>query len=224
VLTGEELRRLEGHSSTVTCLAFSPDGSRLASGLRNSTVLLWEVSPTPRSPRQEKAQWGPKELETLWSDLAGEDARKAYRAIYTLVAAPAQAVPFLAAQLRPATEVDRERVQQLIADLDSDRFARRAGAAKELAELGDRVEPALREALQGKASAEVRQRAETLLAAARAAPPPTTLRTLRAIQVLERIGTREAQQILRKLSAGPVAARETRDAKEAVERLASARE
>jgi hypothetical protein len=45
------------------------------------------------------------------------------------------------------------------------------------------------------------------------------LRTLRAIDVLESIGTPEAQQILRKLAEGAPGARETREAKTALERL-----
>jgi len=89
-----------------------------------------------------------------------------------------------------------------------------------LAELGDRVEPALRQALKGKPSPEVQQRVKTLLAALRAVPPASTLRALRAIQVLERIGTREARQVLQKLATGAKGARETQDAREALQRLA----
>ncbi len=112
------------------------------------------------------------------------------------------------------------RVQQRIADLDSNQFAVRAAAAKELAVLGEVAEPALRQALDGKPSVELRKRVEALLAGMRTAPPEETLRSLRAIQVLERIGTPDAQRVLRKLATGAAAARETRDARDALERLA----
>jgi hypothetical protein len=44
---------------------------------------------------------------------------------------------------------------------------------------------------------------------------------LRAIEVLERIGTPGAQELLRKLAGGAAAARQTREAKAALQRLTS---
>ncbi|MBN2496728.1 MAG: WD40 repeat domain-containing protein [Deltaproteobacteria bacterium] len=41
--SGEELRRLKGHTGAVTSLVFSNDGSRLYSGSRDSTVLAWDA-------------------------------------------------------------------------------------------------------------------------------------------------------------------------------------
>ena len=40
---GELLKVLEGHTEKVTSLAFSPDGSLLASGSSDDTVILWNV-------------------------------------------------------------------------------------------------------------------------------------------------------------------------------------
>jgi WD40 repeat protein len=44
VQTGECQHTLEGHSSEVTSVVFSPDGSRVASGSRDNTVRVWDIA------------------------------------------------------------------------------------------------------------------------------------------------------------------------------------
>ncbi len=162
---------------------------------------------------------GRKDLELLWADLAGEDARTAHAAVWTLAATP-EAVPFLKGRLQPAREVPPERMRQLLTDLDSATFAIREAASQELEQLGDRAKPALRKALQENPSAEVRKRVETLLARPRIVRSSETLRCLRAIQVLEVVGSPEARRTLQVLAKGFCAARETQEAMAALDRLA----
>src|SRR5262249_17688539 len=95
--TGKERARLAGHRRDITCLAFSPDGRRLVSGSGDTTALVWDVGAVP-------AAGGPAELtaaqeEGLWEDLAGDDARKAYEAVWGLAAAPGRALPLLKERL-----------------------------------------------------------------------------------------------------------------------------
>src|SRR5262249_10267940 len=42
--TGHLVTCLEGHQGKVRCLAYSPDGTRLASGSYDRTVCLWDVA------------------------------------------------------------------------------------------------------------------------------------------------------------------------------------
>jgi hypothetical protein len=166
-----------------------------------------------------------KGLEQMWAALAGEDAARAHQAVAQLAAVPARAVPFLEDRLRPVTPPDPERVGRLLADLGSYQFAVREAASRGLAELGPQAEPALHRALGAKPALEVRLRldallAETMQAARGAVRSPEVLRTLRAIRVLERTGTPEAQGVLRALAAGAPGARETDDARAALRRLA----
>ncbi len=45
VATGENIVTFRGHPTDVQCLAFSPDGTLLASGSYDGTILLWDVKP-----------------------------------------------------------------------------------------------------------------------------------------------------------------------------------
>jgi hypothetical protein len=208
----ENFHDLEG-DSFVRCLAFMPNGKAVVTGMPDSTVLIWDLTPDgwARKNLDEKA------LATVWSELAA-DAPKAYQAIWTLGDSPKQAMPFLKERLKAVEEADPKQIQRLLTDLDSDQFATREDAAKELAQLGERIHPALRKVLDGQPSEEVRTRLKAILEAP-AVPSGEMLRTLRAIQVLERIGTDEAREVLKKLATGTAAARETLEAKEALARL-----
>src|SRR5437588_473831 len=125
VATGKQLGSLEGHRGEVTAVAFSPDGTRLVSGGADNAALVWDVTRLRPAKAPASAPLTNEALNELWSQLAGEDAAKAYRAIGRFAEAPAQAVPFLSRRLAPARAADDRRMRGLLADLDSDRFAER---------------------------------------------------------------------------------------------------
>src|SRR5262249_32441985 len=125
IATSAELLSRKGYSARVSCLAFSPDSRVLASGHTDSTILLWDVTSGRRAPRQPAEKSGNGHLERWWADLADKDARKAHAAIWGLCLAPEDAVKFLGVRLHPALAVPAEKIQQRIADLDSDEFQRR---------------------------------------------------------------------------------------------------
>jgi RNA polymerase sigma factor (sigma-70 family) len=205
--------------SPIRCLAFLPDGRAVVTGMNDGTSLVWDLQPQTWPAAGTTRHLGRKDLDALWCDLADSDAARAHRAIHALAAAPEQAVGFLADRLRPVAPPDPRTVRRLLADLDSDRFVAREAAARQLAGLGEKVEPALQEVLQGKPSAELRRRVTALLDSWKV-PSGETLRTLRALRVLERVGTARAMLVLRQLATGVSAARETRQARAALQRLA----
>lgn len=214
---GEELQRVTGFDADLVRLCFSPDARRLVSGHADSTLLVWEV----RKPKPVHAR--PLDAEALaraWADLAG-DPKKAFAARGSLAGSPAEAVAFLKKRLEPVRPADADRLRRLIADLDDDSFAAREKARKGLAALGELATEALNAALEAKPSAEARKRIRALLGVG-GVPDRETLRAVRAVAVLEDVGTPEATAVLESLAGGLAGARLTREAKAALRRMGGA--
>jgi RNA polymerase sigma factor (sigma-70 family) len=200
-------------------LAFSPDGRWLATTHPDSTVLIWDLDALP-APKPASAALPAGELPRLWDSLTAGDAVLAHRSLRTLQGDRARAVALCKERLTPAPRVDGQRVARLIADLGSDRFAVREKAVKALDSLGAQAAPALLEARKGQLSLEASRRIDRLLA-------PLTqgllsgqrLREVRAVELLERIGTPEAHALLEALARGAPEARLTREARAALKRV-----
>jgi WD40 repeat protein len=214
--TGQHVMRLSGHHSGVHSLTFHPGGRALASGAGDTTVLVWDLT----EGMKEAGRLVDGEVPALWETLAGP-APAATRATWRLVTAPGQALALLKEHVRAASAPPPERLDKLITDLESDRFADRQKATRELEDLGELAEPALRVALARKPPLEASRRLERLLARCGpgAVPAGERLRSLRALMVLEQIGTPEAREMLRILARGAAAARLTREARAALDRL-----
>src|SRR5262249_24296547 len=199
-ITGRQRGQLEGHKGEVFQVCFSQDGRMLASGSADGTVLLWDMKRLSHNDRSKEVPLRSEEVATYWRDLADGDARGAYMAIRHLAEGPQQTVPFLRERLRPVPKTDSARIAQLIGQLNSDQFPERKKAVEELDRLAEAAEPALRKALEGQPSEEMRRQITMLLEKLQGSvPPPTQLQALRAVEVLERIGTPEAKEVLKSL-------------------------
>ncbi len=217
---GKELRRLAGHRNVVVTVAFAPDGKQVASASEDNTILIWDATGLVPDNPPPKGGLTAKELVARWEDLAGEDAPRAYQAIWALAAAPEQTGPFLGQHMRPVSPVDAKQVARWVLDLDSPRFEARQQATTALEKMGELAEPALRKALAGESALDLRRRLEQLLEKLDGPiTSPEALRGLRAVEVLERCGTPEARALLESLAEGAPASRLTRDAKASLERL-----
>lgn len=216
--TGKERRRLAGHRAGVRALAFSADGRILVSGAEDTTSLVWGLTGPVAWGTEQPGSLNDASLTACWEDLRGDDTAKAYVAVRRLIADPARAVPYLAQRLRPAVPPDEKRVARLVADIDSDDFAARDGAVKELERTGDLVLPALRKALAGKSSLEMRRRIDQLVEKLETITSER-LRAIRAIEALEYAGTPQARQLLAGLAEGAAGARKTMEARASLERL-----
>jgi hypothetical protein len=227
--SSQDRARFAGHGGDITALAFSPDGYRLASGSRDTTVLVWDVTGRLEGGHLRAASLSAADMEKLWAELVADDAGRAGRAVWALAADPARAVPYLRERLRTvAVDVTKAlaRVSQLVSDLDAAAFPVRQKAKAELARQGGAAEPATREALAKSPSPEVRHSLEQLLQALvtdRPIPSRETLRGVRGVEVLERTGTREAREALQAVAANaPAASALAHEARTALDRLGRA--
>jgi len=217
VLAEKEVRLLRGHRGEINSLAFTPDGKALVSGSDDGTALVWDV--TPYGPATLGAA-SEKELETLWIDLGGANGVKAYRASARLTRAGPPAVAFLGKRVRPLLAPAAQAFDHMLADLDSNDFTVRDRAMKSLTGLERSAIPALKQAQEGKLSLEVGKRVEQLLTDADSpTASPERVRDLRALAILEQIGTAEARDTIKKVAGGAPEARLTHEAKAALFRL-----
>jgi WD40 repeat protein len=216
--SGETLGQRKGHHGTVQQLVFAGNGRQLLTGGSDGSPLLWDAA-SIATPVQ-MGELTAAQLDALWTELASDDAGKAYRALGTLTADPAKVVPCLRERVKPAVGFETARIDKLIADLDSDKFAVRQQAADELEKLGELAVPGLEKVLETKPSLNLRQRVDELLGKVTTFQVPTdVLHSLRAVEVLERIGTPEAKQVVEALAKGAPGARLTQDARRTLQRL-----
>jgi WD40 repeat protein len=218
--TATVLADLPAHGSAVTALAFSPDGKMLASGARDTTLLLWDWAQLRRQAQAPKGAPAPAARDALWADLAGDNAARAYEAIKALAASPDETVALFKARLQPVAAVDSAHLKKLLDDLDHQQFARRQEAEKELVKLGEVAAKAIKDRLAAERSPEMKPRLEKLLAKVESETlAPTVLQALRAIEVLELIGTPAARQVLQRLAGGAAGHRVTVEARSTLARL-----
>ncbi len=210
----ERIRAGTTAGTYASCLAFPPDGRRMATGHPDGTILLWDVALPKRSP----APLEPGEADALWADLAHADTARAWRAVWRLADFPDAALPVLRQHLRPVAPAPDAVVRPLLADLDGDDFDRREAATAALRTLGIQAEPALRAHREGKVSLETKRRVDGLLKEIVAWPVPESLAPLRGVAVLARLDAAAARPMLDELARGIAHAPLTRAARAALGR------
>jgi WD40 repeat protein len=223
--TGEVRHKFVGHSGMINALAFSANGKRLVSGSSDLNALAWDVGVT--ACRAAGPMPAGKELDRLWEDLANPSWKVAGTAMATLATHADVGVDILRKRLlnAPRPTVTAQKIDEMVANLDSPKFAEREQASKGLCGLGPDFRDEWRRRAAVAKSAEARGRLTKIveaLAPVRAAAKPLTpeqIRQLRAIEVLEQIGSPTARDHLKALAGGVSGATLTRAAAEALNRL-----
>jgi WD40 repeat protein len=212
--------KVNGHVAKIGALHFSRDDQSLVSGGDDSVVLIWDLAKVGLPSKKPEKPTG-KELESAWRDLSLPDAKKAFQAIRLLQLDPEASFDLIAGELKPEPAIDAARIARLVKQLDDDNFAEREKASAELRKLAPRAEPELRKAFAEATSVEVRRRLTEILTGLADTPAtPASLQSLRAVEVLEKIGP-SSRPMLEKLAKGAENSDLTRSAQEALKRLHS---
>ena len=115
--------------------------------------------------------------------------------------------------------IGSKQVARWIEELDDEKFAVRDRASKNLGALGRSVEGALRAAQKNDPSLEQLRRIEELLRQLKKSPGGEHLRAVRAVELLEGIGSPAAVKVLKELAGGAPDVELTKEAKAALARL-----
>jgi WD40 repeat protein len=198
----------------VSALAFSEDGTILATGHQDGSVFLWDTrlawdqSVLPRRMNLNMAQ-------RYWEDLGGE-GRKPAIAWQTLLGNPEQAVEMLKINLRKAGTAKgiTGALESVIAPLPEEGH-----------ELLDASPPvplmmrALHEALEKATSDEAQKHYKQLLDAASRPMSPEMRRPILGILLAEQLHTAESRKLIEEIADGAAGAFETQVAKSALVRI-----
>jgi WD40 repeat protein len=213
----------EGHRDVALSVAFSPNGRTMASGGADGIVFLWNLAHAIRPYCPLKAK---ETMAELWDDLLRPNVPAAWAAIVALSELP-EAVDFLHENMQPTQRVSGNEIEPLIRSLASISYGERERASHALALFGELALPHLEQALETDLTLEARRRVQTLMDRTRSnvrrTPTFDVLRQLRAIAVLEHIGTSEAIKLLQELAVRPAAPWQSLAATAALARLRPSR-
>src|SRR5262249_28741040 len=154
--------------------------------------------------------------------LGERDARRARQGMVRLLATPAETLDWLRRHLKPVVPVvaNLDELPRRLADLDADDFDTREAASRWLESLGRESVPLLERALRQGLSTEQRRRVEAVLTRQQTARSSSDgLRGVRALQVLEGLGTPEALALVEELARGDRTHPLTREARGSLFRL-----
>jgi hypothetical protein len=160
------------------------------------------------------------QISAAYAELIEGTEAQAESQIWKLASGGERTVAFLADHLGKSKDFDHRKVRELIVQLDDEKFAVREHAQRELAKFGPEIERLLAEAAET-SSAEVRARVRRLVEPFHREPPrdPETLRQYRGLDVLDRIGSPAALDLLRRMAQGAAYPQVARRAKQVLQSL-----
>jgi hypothetical protein len=205
---GEKVLVLGPFGGRVWSVEVSPSGRGLLILIEGNRVAKVDLLP-PAGTRPAPSG----ELESIWHTMGGEDAEAAFEAVRLMAAQGDRGAAYLQKVL--ADQREEDWWSPLLARLDDEDPVARAEAFGELRRRATEIDRELRSVLESAASLHVRDQVHGILLGLDPSPPPRSrevARRLRAIQVLEWIGSARAAGLLERMAG---AARSTVEAEQA---------
>ena len=226
-LTGRELLCLDGGQGEVQCLAINREGTLLATGGADSTVLFWDlrrILHTGVFTREEQMPMLPEQRELLWSDLASLDAATSFAGVRGLLDSGKGSVLFLRDRLltheTPIGDAEQRRLLKQLADPD---YKERAKAFVALRKLGRVAETMLREAFHSEKDEIMHLRLRAFLSELELegiiTPKDDRVREMRVVQLLGLMDTPSARELLSDLAHQATSKQLREDAEKTLQRL-----
>ncbi|HLY75994.1 MAG TPA: hypothetical protein VKU80_17890 [Planctomycetota bacterium] len=212
--TGQEVQRFDTRGRIANSLRFVPgESDQFLTSNDDGTALLWSLS----SKAPAAKPFGTGALEDRWNDLRETNQARACSAMTDLVSGGNETVQFIKTHLRFESE-DPVRVSMLIRQLEDEDGGVRERSERELRGMDSQL--ALKRRLSDPCPTDLRLRIESVMKEMDALPIAAgkILLGLRAIHVLERIGSSEAQSLLLDI-ASSAPGRRSRDAFASAQRL-----
>jgi WD40 repeat protein len=219
--TGTLLHRIRDDRDGVGQPTLAPDCRTITTVNDNGTITVWDLTGLRLAEQKRPIPLSAPDFERCWTSLADtEDGENFFRAFWKLAADPEQTVARLRDRIKAVPVTDPKQINRWMEELDSKESARRSRAAKAL-EVDESVLPILRVASKNRLSLEAALRVTRIVDMLEMGPArsPEALRTYRAVQLLEQIGTPAAVDLLRTLGRGASEAMLTREAQASLRRL-----
>ena len=219
IMTGESFLE-SGKCGEIVSMCYDANDVRLVTGNSDTTVLFW------RAPHWKKdvneglsVSVGSNEYYgNRWASLRSQTDNSFFDAFRLFVRDGDDSVAFIRRHLQPIPEPDMELITQCIRSLSDDQFEVRKKSFAQLKRFGDLAFPQLHHRLREAPLLDEKKLIQQLLREENVLTPDQ-LRNLRAIQILEYIGTSDAKDLLCLISTGSTASRLTRSASASLKRL-----
>jgi WD40 repeat protein len=215
--SGQFRRTFHGHRGKARVLGFTPDGARLLTAGADHTVLMWDAR--PQSMPLSDAMRRETDAAKLWIAMCAGKGQASYLAMARLAAEPDAAVKTARLRLKPAAAPPAAALDRVLRDLGNTEFAVREAAERELDGYGEPAAELVNARLAKIDSPEARRRAEGFVKRWTGEVSPVRLADMRAIELLESLGTVESRAFLKELASGDASAWRTREAKRALEQV-----
>jgi hypothetical protein len=212
-----ELPPLGGHAGPVLAISFSADGKMVRSVGADLKLFAWSTAGN-RDWKPKSGSLSDGDLETLWDVLRSDDPVDLFGCTRLLAAEPTRAVALLRKHVAPVPRAEAEKLDKLVACVQSPEYNQRKRAVLELRRLGPAAVPALRRAMERGHDEMVRRLYFEL---GNKAPSADSVREARAVTVLEQAGGVEARRFLEELAGGAPEAALTAQARAALERVSA---